>query len=579
MVTTGTNPKKAAAASAAEAEDALGVQPGMQALVRGLRVLDFIAEANGSVRFTTLLDGTGYPKGTLHRILQTLIDERYLQFIARDHSYKLGSRPFQLAHRVWDQFDLRGAAEPELMRLTTLAQEAVRLGHLDGEQVLYIDQRDPMRQVRISNGVGSRSAIHATALGKAMAAHLTEAERRRLISDGGLEAFTDQTIISNGDLNQQLNIIKARGYAVSIGEQHEDISAVAAPILDHRARPIGAIGVVGPSYRLPPERLHALGRDVIEAARRIAGNIGELAMSISVTPKPLGLARDDISIAIPGEDFLGEGPFWSVAEQKLHWVDILAPAVISGDPASGERSMRPMPELVGVAIPKRSGGFICATETGIKTLSRSGKLETLCEPEADRTGNRFNDGKCDANGRLWVGSLAINTEPGKGLLWKIEADGTATAMEVGLHISNGLGWSPDNTTFYFADSGKRMIWAYDFDLEAGLISNRRPFVELGEGQGVPDGLCVDSEGGVWAALWDGWAVQRFTPDGRLDQSVPLPVPRPTSCCFGGPDLKTLFVTTARIRLSAQQLSDAPLSGSVLSVATQHTGQPDNLFAG
>lgn len=556
-----------------------GIPPGMQALSRGLRILDLISEGEGPVRFTALQEGSGLPKGTLHRILQTLVEERYATFDERDQGYRLGARPFQLAHRVWDQFDLRGAAEPELLRLAEESSEATRLGLLDGGMILYIDQREKHRQVRIANGIGSRAAIHATALGKAIAAHLPEADRRRLLSAQDLQVYTDHTIVSKGDLDQQLNIIKARGYAISIGEQHEDISAVAAPILDHRARPIGAIGIVGPSYRLNADRLHALGRDVIEAARRIAGNIGELAMSIAVGPRPLDTGREDIRCVLPGEDFLGEGPFWSTTDQRLHWVDILAPRVITGDPETGERSFLPMSELVGVAIPKVSGGFVCATETGIKSLSADGTLTTLADPEAERPDNRFNDGKCDARGRLWVGTLAINTEPGRGALWRVDPDGAVTRMADRIHISNGLGWSPDNRTFYFTDSGKRTIYAYDFDLEAGEIANRRVFAEIAAHDGVPDGLTVDAEGFVWTALWDGWSVQRFAPDGRPERRITLPVPRPTSCTFGGKDMTTLFVTTARIRLSTRQLSDAPLSGSVLAINTEIKGQPDRPFAG
>ncbi len=554
-------------------------QPGMQALQRGLRLLNLIALSDGPMRFTTLLEASGLPKGTLHRILHTLIDERYLVLHERDQTYSLGSKPFQLAHRVWDQFDLRGAAEPELERLADLTGEAVRLGILDGDKVLYIDQRDTPRQVRLSNGVGSRSAIHATALGKAMAAHMPEGERRRLLTGADLESYTDQTIVQAGDLDQQLNIIKARGYAISMGEQHDDVSAVAAAILDHRARPLGAIGIVGPSYRLSAEALHSFGREVIEAARRIAGNIGELAMSIAVNPRPLDLVRGDVRCAIPGEDFLGEGPFWDAREARLHWVDILAPGIVSGDPATGERSFRAMPELIGVAIPKASGGFVCATETGIKTIAPSGEIAVLAEPEADRLGNRFNDGKCDALGRLWVGSLAINTEPGRGRLWRITSEGDATMMEDRIHIANGLGWSPDNRTFYFTDSGPRTIWAYDFDLDSGTIAGKRPLVVFDATEGVPDGMAVDAEGGVWTALWDGWSVRRYLPDGTLDRTISVPVPRPTSCTFGGQDLTTLFVTSARIRLSAKHLDEAPLSGSVFAVETGVAGQPDRVFAG
>ncbi|MAQ83733.1 MAG: IclR family transcriptional regulator [Maritimibacter sp.] len=561
-----------------ESPDEATVQPGMQALQRGLHILELVASRDGPVRFTTLLEASALPKGTLHRILQTLIDERYLSLDDRSQSYALGSKPFQLAHRVWDQFDLRGAAEPELERLADLTGEAVRLGIVDGDKVLYIDQRDTPRQVRLANGTGARSAIHATALGKAMAAHMTEAERQRLLKDVDLESFTDKTIVEAGDLGQQLNIVKARGYAISNGEQYDDVSAVAAAILDHRARPLAAIGIVGPSYRLPTETLHSYGREGIEAARRISGNIGELAMSIAINPRPLDIGRDDIACAIPGEDFLGEGPFWDADAQRLHWVDILAPGLLSGDPATGERSFRPMPELVGVAIPKATGGFVCATETGIKTISATGEIAVLAEPEADRPGNRFNDGKCDSRGRLWVGSLAINTEPGRGRLWRVDPDGSFALMEEGLHISNGLGWSPDERTFYFTD-GPKTIWAYDFDAAVGTISNKRAFAEFGPGDGVPDGLTVDAEGYVWVAIWDGWAVRRYAPDGRLDRTISLPVPRPTSCTFGGPDMDRLFVTSARIRLSAKHLAEAPLSGSVFALDAGVTGQKDKIFAG
>jgi len=559
-------------------DDASGSQPGMQSLTRGLRVLGIIAAAERPMRFTDLLVAADLPKGTLHRVLQTLVEERFAMLDARDQSYRLGSRTFELAHRVWDQFDMRGAAEPELIRLRDATGEAVRLGILDAGAVLYIDQRDNPQAIRIANGVGQRVAVHASALGKAIAAHLNVSDRQALFAGNNYSAFTDRTIVSASDFDHQLNLIKARGYAISVDELHKGISAVAAPILDHRAEPMGAIGIIAPSFRLDEARLHALGRDVIEAARRISGNIGELAMSISINPRPLGVVRDDVVCAIPGSDFLAEGPHWSVAEQRLHWVDILAPAIVSGNPVDGSRSSFPMPELVGCVVPSKSGGFIAATETGIKTV-KSGVITTLATPEADMPGNRFNDGKCDRLGRFWVGSLAINTAPGQGALWRCDPDGSVQRMDSGFHIANGLGWSPDDRTFYFTDSAKRLIYAYDFDLTRGEIANRRLFANIPEATGTPDGLAVDSEGFVWSAQWDGWCITRYDPEGRVERVINLPVPRPTSCTFGGPDMKTLFVTTARIRLSAQQLTEAPLSGSILSIAVSVPGLADPVFGG
>lgn len=565
----------AKSASKKDHEDA--AQPGMQALTRGLTVVDMVASAEKPQRFTTLLDQSGLPKGTLHRLLQTLVDARYLALDEQLQTYRLGSRPFELAHRVWDQFDLRGAAEPELVRLRDVTGETIRLGTLSEGEVLYVDQRSNPQPLRIANGVGSRAALHATAMGKAIAAHLGVAERHRLVEADKLTAFTGRTVVSGGDLDQQLNIIKARGYAISVEEMHEGISGVAAAILDHQAEPLGAVGIVGPSFRLPEEKLHELGREVIEAARRIAGNIGELAMSISVNPRPE--TADDVRVAVPGADFLAEGPHWSENRQRLHFVDILAPAVITSDPETGRRDETELPELVGCVVPRASGGFVVATETGVKTLSEDGALSVICEPEADMPGNRFNDGKCDRQGRFWVGSLAINTAPGQGNLWRVDADGSAHLMDRGFHISNGLGWSPDDRTMYFTDSGTREILAYDFDAASGGISNRRTFVSFDEGKGVPDGLAVDADGFVWVACWDGWSVVRFDPDGKVDRVLNLPVPRPTSCAFGGADLSTLFITTARIRLSSQVLAEAPMSGSVLAINAGVKGQNETCFAG
>ena len=552
-----------------------GIQPGMQALVRGLRVLDILSEAPGPVRFNALLEATGLPKGTLHRIVHALMDERYLQ--ETESGYRLGARPFQLAHRVWDGFDLRGAAAPELERLAREHGEATRLAVLDSTQLLYIDQRDAQREVRIGSAVGQRAPLHATALGKALAAHLDEGARRRIFSSD-LAALTDATVTSHEALDRQFNMIKARGYAIAIGETHEEIAAVAAPVLDHSARPIGVVGIVGPAYRMSEDRLHALGREVIEAARRISGNIGELAMSISVSQRPMQSVSENVSLAIPGQDFLAEGPHWDAEEGLLYWVDILAPALVRTDSKVQSRSTRALEEITGVAIPKSSGGFVLGAETGIHALDADGTLRKLADPEADRPGNRFNDGKCDANGRLWLGSLAISTEPGQGSLWRYDGS-EATRMLDGITVANGLGWSPDNKTFYFTDTGARTIWAFDFDLEAGEISNRRVFAEFASGVGAPDGLAVDANGGVWVALWDGWCVQRFLPDGSADMKITVPVPRPTSCAFGGPDLSTLYITTARIRLSAQQLEDAPLSGGLLAAKPGVQGLRSHPFAG
>jgi sugar lactone lactonase YvrE/DNA-binding IclR family transcriptional regulator len=559
---------------------ASGPVPGVQALTRGVQLLELVASAAAPPRFTDLLERSGMPKGTLHRILQALVDERLLKLDSRDQTYRLGSRLFQWAHRVWDDFDLRGAAEPELERLRDLTGETVRLGILDGDEILYIDQREAPQPVRLSNGVGSRAKPYASGLGKAILAHLSLEMRRRLLGEAELERLTPHTIADFNELFSQLDLTKARGYAVSIDEQNVGISSVAAPILDHEAKPLGAIGVIGPSFRLPPERLHALGRDVIEAARRISGNIGEVAMSLTINPRPLGADRNDVRCAIPASLFLGEGPHWSVNDQQLYFVDILAPSVCVGDPVKGSYRSWAMPELTSFLIPRKGGGFIAGMQSEVRAIDPvKNESVTLARPEINRPGNRFNDGKCDSRGRLWAGTLAIDTTPGQGSLWRLDPDGKVHEMDRGFHVSNGLGWSPDDRRFYFTDTAKQTIYVYDFDSETGAIENRRVFVTVPESEGKPDGLTIDGDGFVWSAHWDGWCVTRYDPNGHVERVINLPVPRPTSCVFGGADMQTLFVTSARIRLSAAQIADAPLSGSVFAIETGIKGLPENVFGG
>lgn len=553
--------------------------PGAQALRRGLSLLDLVAREPG-LRFTEIADRAGLTRATAHRMLSTLVETGLLRIDDRDQVYHLGFRVFEMAHLVWDQFDLRSAAEPELERLRDLTGETVRLAILDHDEVLYVDQREASQTIRLGNGVGARASAYASGAGKAILAYLDPLIREQVLNRLGLERFTPNTITDRGALVQQLDLTKARGYSVSFEEQHVGVSSVAAAILDHRARAIGAIAIVAPSYRLGIDRLHGLGRDVMEAARRISGNAGQLSMSIKTNPRPLGADRDDVASVVPTTAFLGEGPTWLPTEQKLAFVDILAPSIILSDPADGSFQTHPMPELVSAIVPRQRGGFLAAMQTGLKAVDlASGRSTTIAAPEADKPGNRFNDGKCDRRGRFWAGTLAIDTTPGHGSLHRLDPDGRCTVMDTGFNISNGLGWSPDDSLFYFTDSGARRIYVYDFDIALGAIANRRLFVELPDGVGTPDGLTVDAQGFVWSAHWDGWCVTRYAPDGKVDRVINLPVPRPTSCAFGGQDYSTLYVTSARIRLSAQQLAEAPLSGSVFAIRAGVCGLPETEFAG
>jgi sugar lactone lactonase YvrE/DNA-binding IclR family transcriptional regulator len=567
------------AAKGVERDDGVREIPGAQALRRGLSLLDIVADQPG-LRFTDLTDRSGLTKATTHRMLATLVEAGLLRIDDRDQGYHLGFRLFEMAHRVWDQFDLRTAAEPELQRLCDIAGETVRLGILNDDEILYVDQREALQTVRLGNGVGARVSAHASGAGKAILAHLDPLVREQLLNRLRLHRFTPRTITDPAALLHELDLIKARGYAISFEEQHVGVSSVAAAVLDHRANAIGAVAIVAPSYRLEIDRLHALGRDAMEAARRISGNAGQLFMSVTIDPRPMEPERQDVALAVPTSAFLGEGPVWLARERRLLFVDMLAPSIILSDPQDGSFHTYPMPELVSAVVPRRSGGFLAAMQSGVKTVDlASGAMADFSSPEAGRPGNRYNDGKCDRRGRFWVGTLALDTSPGQGSLYRLDADGRHVTMDTGFHVSNGLGWSPDDRTFYFTDSGARCLYRYDFDLKSGSIANRRVFAQVPAGAGTPGGIAVDCDGFVWSTQWGGWCVTRYDPDGRVERVINLPVPRPTSCAFGGSGLATLYVTTGRIRLSAQQLAEAPLSGSVFALQTATHGLPETPFAG
>jgi sugar lactone lactonase YvrE len=205
-----------------------------------------------------------------------------------------------------------------------------------------------------------------------------------------------------------------------------------------------------------------------------------------------------------------------------------------------------------------------ALTDGFWLLEPSGvNLRPLAAVEADRPGTRFNDGKCDPAGRFWAGTMAYDETPGAGTLYRLDPDGRVEPMLAAVTISNGLAWSLDGRTLYYVDSPTRRVDAFDHDPAGGMLTNRRPFVELGPGEpGVPDGITIDAEGHLWVAFWDGWAVHRYQPDGTLDAVVPDPVARPTSCAFGGVDLADLYVTSASIGLSPAELAEQPHAGGI-----------------
>jgi sugar lactone lactonase YvrE len=287
-----------------------------------------------------------------------------------------------------------------------------------------------------------------------------------------------------------------------------------------------------------------------------------------------------VELALAARAELGEGPRWDARSRTLYWVDILKGHVHAFTPATAACRSHRVGQPVGALAVREAGGLVLALRDGFATLDLdTGALSWIARVEDDRATQRMNDGRCDAAGRFWAGTMAFDPSPGTGTLYRLDRDGCVTPVLGDLTISNGLDWSPDGRSLYFVDSGTQRVDLFDFDPVAGTLANRRPFVRVPDAAGMPDGLVVDADGFVWVALWGGGALHRYATDGALAQVVTLPVSHPTSCAFGGPDLMDLYVTSASIELTPAALARQPLAGGLFRLRPGVAGRAGHRFAG
>lgn len=285
----------------------------------------------------------------------------------------------------------------------------------------------------------------------------------------------------------------------------------------------------------------------------------------------------EIACVAHTRDVLGEVPRWHPVERMLYWIDAFKPAVHRLDQMSGKLESFTPPEKLGSFAPCAGGGLLIAGRGGLARYDpASGRLDRIVDPENGGAVNILNDGRCDRNGRFWVGSMSKTMEHASGRLYRLQ-QGRIETIDDGIWVANGLCWSPDDRRMYFADSHVRTLFVYDFNLAVGKIGPRRIFATMDDRPGVPDGSSVDAEGFVWNAVFDGGCVVRYAPDGRIDRTVALPVSRPTACAFGGANLATLYVTTARFRLAPEKLAAEMHAGGLLALDVGVKGLPEPLY--
>jgi sugar lactone lactonase YvrE len=288
------------------------------------------------------------------------------------------------------------------------------------------------------------------------------------------------------------------------------------------------------------------------------------------------------------DDLVGESPIWCASERALYWVDIIGRAVRRLEPDTGRLDSWDMPTFPTVIAMRRAGGAVVALADGVYLFDFDQPPQLFCRVEPERPENRLNDGRCDRQGRLWLGTMYNNLNPdgsprditaSTGAIFRVDSDGKVTRWtDPAFGITNTFAWSPDDASLYVADTLADEIYRFSFEPDSGALSQRRIFASK-PGRGLPDGSCVDAEGYLWNARWGGGCLIRFAPNGQVDRVIELPITNPTSCTFGGADLATLYVTSARAGLSAQRIDSEPREGGVFAFQPGARGLPESEFAG
>ena len=292
-------------------------------------------------------------------------------------------------------------------------------------------------------------------------------------------------------------------------------------------------------------------------------------------------SRDEVALVLDKKSDLGEGAVWNHKTGELIWVNIIGEIINFYNPGLNYNKEMFTGQMIGTAVPAESGYVMVALGNGIYQFDpETGTKKKVADPEADISGNRFNDGKCDPAGRFWAGTMSMTGEEGAGTLYRLNSDGSIHPMVKGVSISNGIAWSADASRMYYIDTPTRKVMEYDYDNATGEIRNPRVALHVPEGMGAPDGMTIDAGGNLWVALWGGAAVGCWNPrSGELLRTIEVPAKNVTSCAFGGKDLDVLYITTARQGTSAEELKKYPHAGGLFKTRPGVKGMEAFFFKG
>lgn len=533
---------------------------GAALLGKACDILELIGRSPGLLGQPALSRRTGIPRATLYRILAALVARGLVRADPVSQNYTLGFTFLELAQNAWSSSDLASIASVELRRLRDLTGETAYLAVQEGDHVLSLGRFESAHDTRSSARLGVLKPMHCTSQGKAILAHLPECQRDQILG-AGLAAFTDRTIVDPDRLRAHLAIVRARGYAIDDEEIVVGTRCVGAAILDPGGKPLAAISVAGPTFRMHPGRAEQLGKELVEATRRIAAQVAPAS-------KPASHGARDCRAWTRSPAFAGACPRWDAGRRALVWADLLAPAIrvqrVEEAAAAEEEtvvSLHALSERIGALCPVEDG-FVFSVGGDVLIGSDRGVRARLARVE----GHVVQSLRAAPGGAIWA--AAFDAESGLTRIGPLSAHG-------GLGVSFELQGEVSDIAF----AGERGLFAtvpsrqcvYLLEPDTG---RKRRFADIPRVAGAPCALAIDRRLDPWVGLSDGWSIVGLDENGEIARTVALPVPNPTGIAFGGAGLSAIFVTSARAGLSGDSLANAPLCGQLLSIDVGERGLPE-----
>lgn len=527
---------------------------GTGAIEKAIDVLEAVGAAPDGLSQADLSTQLALPRTTIYRLLATLVARGMLRRDPARKVYRLGFRCFEMARQAYTMPDLVAAAANEMRGLRDLTGETCYLATLDGLEVISLERCDGAHSERSAASLGQRKPLHCTSQGKAILSAMAGPARDAIVRELTLKSMTPLTITDRRRLNAELNITAARGYAIDDEEIVLGVRCVGAPIVDIHGTVRGAISVAGPAYRLTRERLELLGPEIAQAARRIGAEMG------AIKPAATGMAAQPV----PGPwAFHGAYPHWNATARRMIWADTLAPAVRCLDLDQGNPHDHVLARIEAPirALLPRGDAVLVLHDQGASWVSPEGVVSSAENwPAAARDAIALCEGP---DGDVWVATPAAS---GGCHLGQLKPGGALQPQWTLAERVQALRWSAADQRLYATtpDSGSILV------LEPGTTAVRR-LATVPKGAGKPHGLALDSGGGIWTALCDGWSVMRFLPDGTLDRVVGMPVPCPSDVCVGGEHADRLYITSSRQHVALDVLGKAAFSGNLFELPLQVGG--------